>query len=229
PPPPPPPEPEYRVLPVSLADLESVCGPAQADPVAVPHGTLGTHRREPGRVLFRMGDEIALNLQPGSSFLVGENLVARRYSRPRDVSVNAEQTVGVVQIARATAAGTFAVVIHACGQLRPGDLLMPFRPDPIRVPEPAGVPDFRGAARIMFGGDGELMGTPGRLMVIDRGRKHGIRRGQRLTLFRGGLGGRNVVGEAVVLEVREDSARIRVERAATAVRLGDSAAPHRLQ
>jgi hypothetical protein len=71
------------------------------------------------------------------------------------------------------------------------------------------------------------MGVPGRLMVIDRGRKHGIRKGQRLSLFRGGLGGRTVVGEAVVMAVREDSARIRIERTATAVRLGDSAAPHR--
>jgi len=85
-------------------------------------------------------------------------MVARHYFRPRDGKVNAEQTVGVVQIVTATAAGTLAVVIHACGELRTGDLLMPFLPDPVRVIEPAGTPDYGDAARILFGGDSEMIG-----------------------------------------------------------------------
>jgi hypothetical protein len=69
-----------------------------------------------------------------------------------------------------------------------------------------------------------MMGAPGRLMVIDRGEAQGVRPGQRVTLFRRAFGGRQVVGDAVVETVREDSARIRVERAGGAIWFGDSAA-----
>jgi hypothetical protein len=45
-------------------------------------------------------------------------------------------------------------------------------------------------------------------------------------LFRRAFGSREVVGDAVVLTVREDSARIRVERASGAIWFSDSAALH---
>jgi Carboxypeptidase regulatory-like domain len=226
-PPAPPPEPEYRVQPVPLTDLESVCGPAKADDRVWHHGTLGSHRKDAKRILFRLDDEITLNAHVGAEFVAGQNLVVRRYFRPREGRTTGEQTVGVVQVVRTSSFETLAVVIHACGELRAGDLLMPFSPEPVRTFEPAGVPLYRDAARILFGGNNEMMGAPGRLMVIDRGRLHGIRLGQRMTLFRSGLGGRTVVGDAVVLALREGSARIRVDHALGAVWLGDSAAPHR--
>jgi hypothetical protein len=74
------------------------------------------------------------------------------------------------------------------------------------------------------------MGVPRRLMVIDRGSAYGIRAGQRLTLFR--RRGRHaekpdVVGDAIVVAVRTDSATIRVERATDAILSGDWAAPQR--
>ena len=71
-----------------------------------------------------------------------------------------------------------------------------------------------------------MMGAPGRLMVIDRGQVHGVRPGQRVTLFRRAFGSREVVGDAIVQTVREDSARIRVERATGAIWFSDSAALH---
>jgi hypothetical protein len=73
-----------------------------------------------------------------------------------------------------------------------------------------------------------MLGAPRRLMVIDRGADHGIRAGQRLTLFRRrpGRGARpTVVGDAIVVAVRSDSATIRVERAIDAISSGDWAAP----
>jgi hypothetical protein len=65
-------------------------------------------------------------------------------------------------------------------------------------------------------------------MVIDRGSERGVRVGQRLTLFRrkGRLGGRpDVVGDAIVVAVRTDSATIRVQRVTDAISPGDWAAP----
>ena len=76
---------------------------------------------------------------------------------------------------------------------------------------------------------GLLLGAPRRMLVIDRGRGRGIRVGQRLTVFHERVGGRGpaVLGDAVVVAVRSDSATIRVQHAAEAIAVGDWAAPQR--
>jgi hypothetical protein len=67
-------------------------------------------------------------------------------------------------------------------------------------------------------------------MVIDRGSEHGIYVGQRLTLFRRARADAkcSVVGDAVVVALRSDSATIRVESATDVVSSGDWAAPNRV-
>jgi hypothetical protein len=75
-----------------------------------------------------------------------------------------------------------------------------------------------------------MLGAPRRLMVIDQGTAAGVRVGQRVTLFRrrlSGGGAPSVVGDAVVVAVRIDSATIRVERVTDAIFSGDWAAPQR--
>ena len=114
--------------------------------------------------------------------------------------------------------------------MRPGDRLASFNPEPLRAPAPAGTPDYRNAARILFPDVGQLLGAPRRLMVIDRGVASGVRVGHRVTLFRrrlSGGGAPSVVGDAVVVAVRSDSATIRVERVTDAIFFGDWAAPQR--
>jgi len=111
-----------------------------------------------------------------------------------------------------------------------GDRLAPFTPEPLRAPEPAGAPAFDEAAQILFADSGQLLGAPRRFMVIDRGADQAIRAGQRLTLFRREARGDRkpiVVGDAVVVAVRHDSATIRVERVNDAIGFGDWAAPQR--
>lgn len=226
--PPPPLEPAVEIRPVPPLDLEAVCGPAKPRDSITPTGTIGTHHHEAGRLIYRHGDELTVDAGAGTALAVGQNFVARRYFKAAGAKGSEERgelTAGVVQVVRAGVSATTAVVIHACGELWPGDLLMPFVPEPMPVASPSGVPVFRQAARILFGDAGQLMGAPGRMMVIDRGRSHGIHPGQRLTLFRRARGRNVVVGEAMVLVVREDSARIRVERANDAIWSGDSAAP----
>ena len=110
-------------------------------------------------------------------------------------------------------------------ELRTGDYLAAFTPEPIRPPDPRGTPDFDGAARILFADEGQILAAPRRLMVIDRGSQHGIRVGQRLTLFRRRRGSRDIVGDAIVVATRTDSATIRVERVNDAISPGDLAAP----
>jgi hypothetical protein len=225
--PPLPPEPVYEVRPLSPLDLQSVCGPAKARPEMAVLATIQTHQQDSTRVLYRMGDQLALKTD-GLPLAVGQNLAAGRLFRPSNGAgnVTGELTAGVVQVVAVNQEAAIGIVVYACGELRQGDLLTSFVPEPLLIPDPPGVPDYGGAARILFGDADQMMGAPGRLMVIDHGRAQGIRQGQRLTLFRNRRGNRSVVGEALVIAVREDSARIRVEHASDAIWSGDSAAPH---
>jgi hypothetical protein len=62
------------------------------------------------------------------------------------------------------------------------------------------------------------------MMVIDRGTRLGIQPGQRVTLFRRSrFGSRRpaVIGEAIVVSARKDSATIRVEQATDVIFFGD--------
>ena len=121
---------------------------------------------------------------------------------------------------------SIAVVIYACDALRDGDFLAAFKPESVRPAEPRGTPDYEDAARILFADDAQTLGAPRRLMVIDRGTAHGIRVGQRMTLFRRhGGSGPAVTGDAIVVAARTDSATIRIERVTDAVSTGDLAAP----
>jgi len=119
--------------------------------------------------------------------------------------------------------------VYACDEMMSGDVLAAFAPEPVRTPDTAGPPAFDEAARILFADAGQLIGTAHRLMVIDRGVDHAIHAGQRLTLFHRERRGASpvVVGDAVVVAVRADSATIRVEHATDVIAFGDWAAPQR--
>src|SRR5262249_5819969 len=123
-----------------------------------------------------------------------------------------------------------AVVVYACDELRRGDFLAAFNPEPIRTPDPIGMPAYQDAARILYTDAGQMLGAPRRLMVIDRGSDHGLHVGQRVTLFRRrGHGGAtpSVIGDAVIVALRSDSATIRIEGVSDAIAAGDWAAPQR--
>jgi hypothetical protein len=221
------------VAPLPAHDAESVCGPAKPDPISESFGTLKARRVEGGRELYTKDDEVLIDGGTLDGIEVGQNLVVRRHFLVTDAKGTAskgEHTAGVVQIIAADDHVSSAVVVYACDEMRKGDFLAPFRPEPKRTPEPAGVPAFGDAAKILFADAGQTLGAPGRLMVIDRGVEHGIRVGQRLTLFRRQLRDASkpsVVGDAVVVATRGDSATIRVERVIDAIAAGDWVAPQR--
>ena len=181
--------------------------------------------------MYGAGDELVIDGGTSTGLQPGRNFVIRRTFRvewdPR--SEIGEHTAGLVQIAEADAQSALAAVIYACDELLPGDRLVPFTPAPRRAVEPAGRADFRNAAKILFPDIGQLLGAPRRMLVIDRGFLLGVRIGQRVTLFRTRASARTpvLVGEAVVVAVRSDSATIRVDEVTGAIFEGDLAALHR--
>jgi hypothetical protein len=228
PPPPPPPV----VTPVPEHDRDSICGPAKPAPAANYLGTIRSRRYGPENGLYTKGDELFIDGGTITGLNIGQNVVARRAYRVSGDRGGAtgEHTAGLLQIVAARAHASIAVVVYACDEVMRGDWLAVFEPEPVRAPEPAGTPAYDNAARILFADIGQLVGAPRRLMVIDRGVDHGMRAGQRLTLFRRsrfGAGKPSVVGDAVVVSVRFDSATIRVEHASDVIAFGDFAAPGR--
>jgi hypothetical protein len=228
-PPPPPPV----ALPVPKHDRESICGPAKPGATAESFGTILSRRHEAERGLYTKDDELLIDGGTLNGLDVGQNLVVRRYypvNGAEDTAGTGEHTSGLLQIVAAHERASTAVVVYACDEMMRGDFLASFKPEPIRTPDPVGIPAYGDAARILFGDAGQMLGVPGRLMVIDQGSERGIRAGQRLTLFRRrahGAATPSVVGDAVIVAVRTDSATIRVERVIDAIAFGDWAAPQR--
>jgi hypothetical protein len=227
--PPVPPPPPPVVIPVPDHDRDSICGPAKASFSAESFGSIRSRRYAGENALYATGDELFVDGGRVNGLEVGQNVVARRTYRVSGDphGATAEHTAGVLQIVAVGERASVAVVIYACDELMRGDRLAPFTPEPLRAPEPGGMPAYDHAARILFADAGQLIGAPRRLMVIDRGTDNRIRVGQRLTLFRPARhgGAPSIVGDAVVVAVRVDSATIRIERASDAISLGDWAAP----
>jgi len=220
------------VVPVPAHDRDSICGPAKPDAITESLGTIRSRRRLAGTELYVRDDELVIDGGTADHLTVGQNVVARRTFRvPGDPrGAVGEHTAGLLQIVSATEHTSVGVVIYACDELMQGDWLAPFSPEPMRAAEPAGTPAYDDAARILFGDSGQIVGAPGRLMVIDRGRNHGVQPGQHLTLFRRGAAGSRrltIVGDAVVVAVRLESATIRILRATDIIEFGDWAAPQR--
>jgi len=248
PPPPPPLPPPPSVIPVPIHDRESVCGPAKAVRDSGSPGTIRSHRYEAERVLYTKDDQVTIDGGTDDGLAPGQNLAVRRYYKVaagNGAMLTGEHTAGVLQIVAAGEQQSTGVVVYACDEVRKGDFLAAFDPEPARAPDPPGIPAFDEAARILFADAGQMLGVPRRLMVIDGGSDAGMHVGQRLTLFRRpgqerarrgkrpdgkkSAGDRaqapSIIGNAVVVAVRGDSATIRVERATDAIAFGDWAAP----
>ena len=229
PPPPPPPAPVVR--PVPAHDRDSICGPAKPGTLPDSLGTIRSGRYQTQGGLYATGAEIVVDgglrdgLEPGLNLVVRRDFIARWAANADTV---AEHSAGLLQILTAGESSSTAVVVYACDEFRRGDRLASFNPEPIRDPDPVGTPAYADPARILFADEGQTLGAPRRLMVIDKGTDAGTHVGQRFTLFRRrpGTTKPDVVGDAVVVAVRTDSATIRIGRVIDAISAGDWAAPH---
>ncbi len=237
-PPPPPPPPRPVLVAVPDHDPAAVCGPAEADGPVPAFGTIRSRQDEKTQGFFAAGDELLIEGGSQSGLDIGQNFVVRRryqttLTTRKGVIVEGEHSSGLLQIVSVEPQSSTAVVVYSCDEMMAGDYLVPFTPDPIRPMDPVGMPAFENAAKILFADAGQMVGAPRRMMVIDRGTEHGLLPGQRLTLFRRSrFSGAKpaVVGEAVIVAARKNSATVRVEQATDVIFFGDSgdfAAPER--
>ena len=222
--------------PVDKEILASVCGPRQATDFSQAIGRIVSHRDDPDRQLMGRGDLLQIDAGETQGVTSGQNLVVRRRFQtgdpfaPKKVATFAEQTAGLVQIVETQGESSVALVVYVCGELRAGDTVEPYIPQPAFFAVSSGTPRFDEPGRITTGESGQTAGAAGQMMVIDRGIMQGVQRGQRLTIFRrpqGDAGRPLTIGDGVVIALRADSATIRIERATDAVQVGDLVALHR--
>jgi hypothetical protein len=228
--PPPPPPPAPRVLaPVPDHDPGSVCGPAKAEDAVPGYGVLKSRRTSATQGLFAPGDELIVETGTVNLLASGQNFVVRRrFTTPltagRNQVVMGEHTAGLLQIVEVDGPIATAVVIYACDEMMTGDFLAPFEPERPARPGPFGAPVFDKAARLLFADAGQMLGSKHRLLVIGHGSRDGLKTGQRLTIFRRSIAGSSplILGDAVVVAVRRESATIRVEHSVDVIFLGES-------
>src|SRR5690606_5192921 len=125
--------------------LESICRPSRVATEDEPVGRITAHRYEHGRTLYVKGDEVVIDAGLGHGVDVGRNLlVVRRFPIDRHAPIVefVEQAAGVVQVVEAGELVSTAAVVHACGEVREGDVLTAFVPLPVHQPEPPEEPIY---------------------------------------------------------------------------------------
>ena len=227
-----------------------VCAP-QTQPSEPPAGMRVIGNQERNRHMFAPGDNLIIDagtaqgIKPGQQFfvrrVVRDMFVWQNTGEPQPVSIHTAGWITIVDIRDNLAA---AQVTQACDGIIAGDYLEPFV-DPVDPPAAVeGEPDYEHAARIVMGDERRQMGSPGTMMLLDRGSDNDVRAGQTVTIFRdtvSGLGsiyqmGRTVsgpgpiyqVGRGTVVSVRPQTSLLRIDTTRDAVYIGDRVAINRI-
>ncbi len=214
---------------------ELACGPqavesVPADPIRLAGGAVA------GKALFGGGETLVVRGGAGRGLQRGQEYFVRRVVADRftpsvsdGVKLFSTHTAGWVRIAEVEPDAAVAVVVHACDALMEGDYLEPFALPEVPSPGPAGAADFSNPGRLILADERRQIGGAGSLMVLDRGSDHGLRPGQRVTIFRPWPSGGPVlrIGEATAMVVGPETSTVRIEQSSDAIYVGDLAAIHR--
>jgi hypothetical protein len=194
----------------------------------------GGHER--AKELFSPGDAVIINagssqgVAPGQRFVV-RRVVEDRFAHPTlGSATRSVHTAGWITVVEVQADVAIAKITEACDGINQGDYL-----EPMVVPPPpadliGGEPDYARPAHLVLGDERRQMGGAGSLLVMDRGTDHGVRVGQRLTLFRPTLDGKGPIakiGDAVIVTTHAETSLIRIIASSDAVYVGDLVAIHR--
>ena len=194
--------------------------------------------REHGKALFGLTDPLVIKGGTGRGLKIGQEYFVRRIVLDRFVSPGSDgvptgsiHTAGWIRIVDAQADTAIATVTKLCDAIQEGDYLEPFvKPVLPTASATTGEPDFANPGHLLLGDERRQMAAAGDLMVVDRGSDHGLRGGQRLTIFRptgGGTGPIARIAEATAVVVNPETTVIRIDKTTDAVFVGDLVAIHR--
>ena len=182
------------------------------------------------RRIFVPGDLITINAGTDNGIEVGQEFYTRRVLREsrRTVSRSAPgviRTTGWIKVWAVDKQMSLATITHACETIDVNDYLEPFAlptvPQPVAEVLPAERDNY---GRIMVGTDRRSSFGKGDYIVIDRGRDFGITPGARFVVYRDNLEPQNFLydlGEAVAVDVKEDTATLHITVARDGMKSGD--------
>lgn len=214
---------------------ELACAPQAAvlRPLPMLHVVGG---EQPGRKLFATADAVVINGGSAQGVRVGQEYFIRRVVNDKfalpvggflPVGI---RTAGWLRVVGVESDVAIATITDACDGVLEGDYLEPFVRPVVPVAAAAGEPDYATAGILVLGDERRQMGAAGSLMVLDRGTDHGVRPGQRATIFRRTLAGAGPVtriADATAVIVRPNTSVVRIESSRDAVYVGDMVALHR--
>lgn len=173
----------------------------------------------------------------GDNFEVGQRFIASRAAHPKDFPRPGEgygdvRVTGVIRIIAINEWHARAVVDLACDTVQAGDGLEPFVATELPTAAAAMLkPDFDDRGQIIFGVDSRSLIGAGEVASINRGTTHGVVPGARYAIYRdkrsNGLA-LIYLGEAVVMSVAEDTAKVAITKAVDGIESGDTVVPRRL-
>jgi hypothetical protein len=189
------------------------------------------------RRVWGPGDLITMNAGTDHGIEVGQQYFVRRVqvenaqkvSRITPASV---ATVGWIKVWAIEKEMSLATVVHACDTMEVGDYLEPFVMPTVAKPTAQILkPERDNYARIMFGTDLRRSFAKGDYFIIDRGTNFGLNRGDRFVVYRDKALYENFLyslGDAVAVDVQEESATLQVTVSRDAFMEGDYVALRKL-
>jgi hypothetical protein len=226
---------QERPLATPSVPADQLCGAQVAR--AVPSSAMtiagGAERT---KQLFSPGDAVMITGGSAQGVRAGQRFVVRRIvedrfahptlgEQPRSV-----HTAGWITIVETQTDISIGKITEACDGINEGDYLEPLVIPTASADLVGGEPDYARPARLVLGDERRQIGGAGSLLVMDRGTDHGLRAGQRLTVFRPTLEGKGPVakvGDAVIVTTYPETSLIRIIASRDAVYVGDLIAIHR--
>jgi hypothetical protein len=189
-----------------------------------------------GKTLFGPAEPVIVSGGSAQGVRVGQEYFVRRVVQDQfalpvsgfmPVSIHTSGWIRIVEVETDLA---IATITGACDGVLGGDYLEPFVQPVVPAASAPGEPDYAAPGVIVLGDERRQMGSSGMTMVLDRGTDHGVRPGQRGTIFRATLRGAGPVlriGEATAMIVRNTTSVILIDNSRDAVFVGDRVALHR--
>ena len=207
-------------------------------PVLTPPGagkfTIAGSSRADGREVMATGETVVIEAGTAQGVSVGQQYAARRLdggnTKSQSFRRGADGYGGIRTAALLTVTSVddrfaLARIDRACDVVMVGDYLEPITMPVIQAPTAAGEPNFSDRASVLFGTDLRHTFGDGDVLTINRGSAQGVTRGSRFALYRDRQNGLPLgeLGEAVVVDVQEGTARAVVVRVRDFVSSGDVA------
>jgi hypothetical protein len=182
------------------------------------------------RTSHSLGDLVTINAGSENGVEIGQEFYVRRVQVPGGSTVSQRnpgvvKTAGWIKVWAVDPTMSLATVTHACDSINIGDHLEPFAlPTPPAVSTESLKPEKDNYGKVMLGADRRRIFAKGDFFVLDRGSNQGVARGARFVIFRDKLQFQNFLfdlGEAVAVDVRDDSATLQVTLSRDAMMVGD--------